>query len=675
MRQSLIIVLLLFASIGKADLYDRDTYRIDSLLCPFRDRVEYKPGEIECGLLQVPENRENAASRYIELGFVKLNSTWGDGDADVENPGLAPGKRDDPVILLSGGPGSHIDFYVDMLYANRIRKHRDLYILEQRGIAGSGDFCANYLARKPEIRNVDSLEKFSEGMLTTADDCARNATAAGVDIAAYNTIENARDVRALRIALGFDKWNVWGISYGTILGQAYVKEDPEGILAVALDAIAPLDARGDVNAWRSLRWYGRALRKLDELCQSDDNCGGAFPDLFERVRQTARAAMEEPVSVQVRDTELFPSGKAYFLSDIAAMLPMALLYEESNFPALPAIIHAWADAFETRNEDVFKALAITSANSRGISWGMHNAIMCNDGNYEAQVASIAADRADFPVLTSATVVEGFAEAVAQRCIDLGAVPREQSEYALPETDLPALLIEGDMDPITPPPLAHAIEPGFSSSTYVEFQFAGHGPTRSVECAGDLLNSFYDDPSATPDLTCATEMQVPEFLGPLYRTSAIPRFIVLASEEKERVPGVAVTGGLSVLVVLVGFLVLTFAPLFRHLEGRKAVPAQGARLATWAAAFLGTVAVMIFAAAAGASFALSEALLLFGMVSWAWFGAWSGVLAGLTGLCALALSVRARIRSALPAATLVGFLVTGLAAMSLSAFLIYWGLGP
>ena len=75
-----------------------------------------------------------------------------------------------------------------------------------------------------------------------SEDCARNAQAAGVDYAAYSTIENARDVKALRIALGFDKWNVWGISYGTLLGQAYIKEDPEGILAVALDAIVPVAA-------------------------------------------------------------------------------------------------------------------------------------------------------------------------------------------------------------------------------------------------------------------------------------------------------------------------------------------------------------------------------------------------------------------------------------------------
>jgi hypothetical protein len=107
-------------------------------VCPFKGRIEYDPGEIECGLLQVPENREDPDSRFIELHFVKLNSTWDDEeeqDDDEEDSGLEPGKRDDPVIYLTGGPGAVAEGYVERFKDHGIRKHRDLYILEQRGIA------------------------------------------------------------------------------------------------------------------------------------------------------------------------------------------------------------------------------------------------------------------------------------------------------------------------------------------------------------------------------------------------------------------------------------------------------------------------------------------------------------------------------------------------------------
>jgi pimeloyl-ACP methyl ester carboxylesterase len=296
------------ASVDAPDLFARDSYRIDTLVCPFKGRIDYEAGDIECGLLQVPENREDPDSRFIELHFIKLASTWDDEEEeekdDEEDSGLAPGKRDDPIIYLTGGPGASAEYYVGRFKDHGIRKHRDLYILEQRGIANSGDFCETYFSRNPEVGNVDSFEKSAEASRIAAEDCARNAMAAGVDITAYNTIENARDVKALRMALGFDKWNVWGISYGTLLGQAYIKEDPEGILAVVLDAIVPLDARADVFSWRMINWYDRDLAKLDELCEADTGCSKSFPDLGERVRDAARATMDDPIVVDVKDTEL-----------------------------------------------------------------------------------------------------------------------------------------------------------------------------------------------------------------------------------------------------------------------------------------------------------------------------------------------------------------------------------
>ena len=691
MRKCLFVVLLFAAgahaqsvadeaSDDVPNLYARDSYRIDTLVCPFKGRIDYEPGEIECGLLQVPENREDPDSRFIELHFIKLVSTWDDEEAKAdeggEDSGLEPGRRDDPVIYLTGGPGASAEYYVERFKDHGIRRHRDLYILEQRGIANSGDFCETYFSRNPDIGNVDSFAKSAEASRIAAEDCARNAVAAGVDVSAYNTIENARDVKALRMALGFDKWNVWGISYGTLLGQAYIKEDPEGILAVVLDAIVPLDARAHEVSWRVVNWYDRDLRKLDELCQADKGCAKSYSDLGERVRDAARATMDEPIVVEVEDTERYPTGKAYFFSNMAAFLPFMLFYEQSNYAALPAIIHAWADAVENRDEALFKAIAAAPTGSFfGISQGMYDAIMCNDGYREAAIASTAADRAEFPVLTAAIAVEGDAEAAAESCISLGLAPRPREQYAAVQTDIPTLLVEGDMDPITPPPLARVIEPGFTNGTYVEFPYAGHGPTRSVECAGDLLNKFYDDPEAEPDLACVDEMEVPDFLGTLYRTSAAARFAVLALENKDDLPKVASWGGASALGVVVGFLALTFAPLVRRMENRQPAPAEGARLATWAAATFGTAALVIFGAAAGVSYKLSEMLLIFGMVGWASAGASAGALAGLSGLLALVLTVRARRHAALPVGTLMGFLVTGLAAVSLSLFLVVWDLGP
>jgi hypothetical protein len=67
--------------------------------------------------------------------------------------------------------------------------------------------------------------------------------------------------------------------------------------------------------------------------------------------------------------------------------------------------------------------------------------------------------------------------------------------------------------------------------------------------------------------------------------------------------------------------------------------------------------------------------LFGFVPWARYGAWCGLAAGLLGLLTLLATYRARREQGLPGSRAIGFTLTGAAAVSLSAFMLYWGLGP
>ena len=665
-------------SSGAVDLFARDTFRIDRVVCPFKGQIRYEPGEMECGFLRVPENRENPESRFIDLHFVKLSSTWDDEERkrDSKDDGLAPGRRDDPVIYLTGGPGAQVTTYVKRFKDHGIRKHRDLYILEQRGIGSSGDFCPFYGERRPELMDVKTFEANLDAAIEQTRQCAEGAKAAGVDLRGYNTIENARDVKALRRALGFKNWNVWGISYGSILGQAYLKEDPEGIRAVALDAIVPLAAREDAY-WRIINWYDRDLKKLDEACQANSSCAGRYPDLGERVREAAKEAASAPIVVDVKDTEVRPSGKAHFFQDIAGLLPFALFYEQDNYPALPGVIYAWTDAIKRRDPTLFRALGAAAGSGAmfgGISRGMYDAILCLDGDVEGQAVSLRADLKDHPVLAGAFTSEESLKRRVELCGALGLAPRPASEYAPVETEIPALIIEGDMDPITPPPLAKAILPGFKNGTYVEFPYAGHGPSRSVKCAGDMLNKFYDNPTAKPDLSCVDEMEAPAFFW-MYPTGIVPKLMVVAFEDRKALIGPAAWGGVSALLVLVAFLALTLGPLGRRMDGVSAAPTCGARWAAWFATTFGVLALGVFGAAFAVTYKMSELLLLFGLVSWARFGVAAGVAAGVFGLAAVLAAVRARMFEDLPLGTTLGLIVAGLAPISLSVFFLVWDLGP
>jgi pimeloyl-ACP methyl ester carboxylesterase len=666
-----------------ADPFARDSYRIDPVVCPFKGEIDYEPGDIECGLLEVPENRENPGSRFIELHFVKLNSRWGKDDEkdkkdrDKKDYGLAPGKREDPVIYLTGGPGSQVTYYVKRFKDHGLLDHRDMYILEQRGIGSSGDFCPFYSTRKPATGDVATFEESLDAGLARVSDCARNARAAGVDLTGYNTIENARDVKALRRALGFEKWNMWGISYGSILAQAYIKEDPEGIRAAAIDAVMPLDIRESELYWRIAHWYQRDLEKLQEVCNAQPDCAERYPDISGRIRQAIGSVVNQPIEVDVRDTENYPSGKARFFPDIVGYLPFMFLYEQDNYPGLPGLIYAWADVVVRRDKVYFQAIASTAGDGGfgSQSQGMANAIMCIDGDAEAQARASKKDILEDPVLGAALGTAAFWDRRAALCAELGMNQRPADQYLPVQTDIPSLIIEGDMDPITPPPNAKAILPGFTNGTYVEFPYAGHGPSRSVKCAGDMLNKFYDDPTVEPDLGCTEEMKAPQIFAPLYVTRIAPRLLVLLSEDKKKLAIPGGWAGGSVLVTLVAFLVLTFAPLGRLLDGRPSSRAGIARFTAWLAATASVAAVGIFGAAAAVTAKASEMLPLFGLVPWARYGAWCGLAAGVLGLLTLLATVRARREQGLPGSHAAGFFLTGVAAVSLSAFLLFWDLGP
>jgi pimeloyl-ACP methyl ester carboxylesterase len=664
---------------SSADLFARDSYRIDTVVCPFKGEIDYEPGDIECGLLEVPENREDPDSRFIELHFVKLNSRWGkeDYDDEDEDSGLPPGKRDDPVIYLTGGPGAKVNYYVGRLKDHTLLDHRDLYILEQRGIGFSGDFCPLYGGRKPETDDVATFAESLAAAHTRKADCANKARAAGVDLTGYNTIENARDVKVLRRALGFEQWNVWGISYGSILGQAYVKEDPDGILAVAIDAIMPLEIRDSELYWRIAHWYIRDLQKLQEICQNQPDCARRYPDIVGRLREAVKTVVDSPIEVEVGDVEIFPSGKARFFQDIIALLPFVFFYEQDNYPGLPGVIHAWADAVEKRDETLFKAIA-AAASSGGfgdISQGMYNAIFCMDGDSEAQARAGKKDIIEYPVLGAAIGSAESYDRDAALCRELGMLQRPAEEFEAVQTRLPALIIEGDMDPITPPPNARAILPGFENGTYVEFPYAGHGPSRSVECAGDLLNKFYDNPGAEPDLSCVDEMEEPKIWAPMFTTNIAPRLMVMLTEDKKALAIPGIWAGASILISLIAFLQLTFLPLGRKIDGVMAADTAGARAFAWLAALLSVAAISILGAAVAVTADASELMLIFGLVPWAKFGAWSGVLAGVVGLVTIGMTIRAQLKIGLPIGTLLGFLLTGGAAVGLGSFLIVWGLGP
>ncbi|TVQ29465.1 MAG: alpha/beta fold hydrolase [Wenzhouxiangella sp.] len=639
----------------------------DPVICPFRGRIDYGPGEIECGLIRVPENRERPDSRTIELLFVRLVARGEDAEGEEVE------VRDDPVIYLTGGPGVTVEGYVARLKDHGLLARRDLYILEQRGIGNSGDFCPFFATRNRADQIWPTFAESQLAMMRQAEVCMTGAAEAGVDIAAYHTFENARDVKAMRMALGLDSWNVWGISYGSVLGQAYIKVDPEGIAAVVLDAIVPLDLE---ELMRIPHWHDRNLEMLFAACAGQPGCQRQFEDLRERYMAAMEKMIAEPVGLDVEPDERYPDGRVYFFQDLIAGLPFSLLYDESTHPAVPAIIAGLTRAVERNDQRLFRALALAEGDSGGfsVSMGMSMAVRCLDGYIDRWAESAPGDFIAYPTLARSFGDLDMIARAPELCRQVGLVPRDPADFALVETDLPIVVANGAWDPITPVPLAEYIMPGFANGRLAIFPHAGHGPTRSVECAGDFMNDFFDDPQADLDQDCVEEGgEAAKYLAGYFRTAAVPRGIVMQAERERRFHGHLAWAGVSWGLSLLGLLVLPAAWVSRRLGGAAIKGAGSTRFLI----FLGTLAVAVhligLGLAARATAEITEAMMLFGLVPWAVWFAWLAPLALLFGLGGLIQGWRYRERIA--AGARIGLFLTGLATLSASLVSLVWGLWP
>src|SRR3954451_20691974 len=163
------------------------------------------PPNARCGYLTVPENRSKPNGRTIKIFVVRV-------------PAVSATPKPDPIVVLSGGPGGGGAFEFRSRIQAGMNADRDVIFVDQRGthLAQPLLGCPEY----DEALNRAYSILFTSPEATDADvaavkTCRDRFAAQGVDLSAYNTAENAADFADLRVAMGFDSWNLFGTSYGT----------------------------------------------------------------------------------------------------------------------------------------------------------------------------------------------------------------------------------------------------------------------------------------------------------------------------------------------------------------------------------------------------------------------------------------------------------------------------
>lgn len=414
----------------------------------------------------------------------------------------------DPVIHLSGGPGSSstdIIWYHFQQGEGRILDERDFIFFDQRGTGHSepslacpeaDDMVATILTQQLTLEEANALEV--EAMLR----CHERLVAEGIDLAAYNSAASAADVGDLRIALGYDQINLYGVSYGTRLALTVMRNYPDMLRSVILDSAYP----PQVNLYTG--WAPNAERAFDVFftaCAADPECSSQFPDLETRFYQLVDQLNTESVRVPVRPLDTGPEYQIVLSGDLLVDVVFSGLYRPDVITRLPRLI---ADV-ERGYYSPFLQQRLARYFDRTTSQGFQASVQCYEEIPFSPYDELeAAAQGVEPRIAHNYVVELQSLYTICETWDSGEVdPRENAPVT---SDLPTLILAGQFDPITPPEWGQLTAQTLSQAYFYEFPNAGHWVIRSGACPLDVTLDFLQDPATPPDAACIGGLGAPDF---------------------------------------------------------------------------------------------------------------------------------------------------------------------
>ena len=577
--------------------------------CPFQ--IPANTEGLRCGYVEVSEDRSKPTGRRLRLAVAILES-------------FAEDPQPDPLLYLTGGPGGgslqYVPARLDNPFWNRYRQERDLVFFDQRGTGFSDPaFCLELdLALHASALAGLSLDEQVRQDLTAVEACRDKMLVTGIDFAQYSSASNALDIADLRLALGFEEWNVLGLSYGTRLALVTLREAPDGIRSVVLDSVYPPNA--PVISRRAN--YSRSLRLAFDRCSEDPACRAAFPQLEEDFYAMLADYDTDPIEIAMTDLVRFPEGRIVVDGAVIAAGVYQGFYSGHFVELFPLLVRET----RARNRNLLNAMANgLIRNPHSMRRGLNLSIQCRESVGRATLEQLAAERAAYPELE---IWRGSANRMAH----CDAWHQERAGAAFAEavrSNIPTLLIAGDFDPISPPSFARLAKDTLSNGTLVVVPGEGHSVVPTSECTRDLVARFLASPDETPNTDCVTNAPEPRFITQLHMMPGISRLTSITDR-----PVLAAGGGIATLILISALVVWPIGWLWRRWRKHSVQYPGAAKRARWVAYVAALLALGFLAAIASAvtgTLAENPFILAFGLPSdKAWISVlpWLGLLATL-----------------------------------------------
>lgn len=448
-------------------------------------RVEGASAPVQCGIHRVFENRRTGRGRMLPLKVVVL-------PARRPNPALGP------IFYFAGGPGETAAELIFMFENAPEREDMDIVFIDQRG-TGEGHFLG---CRSPG--SDGNLEGYLKGPfdLPTVRAC-RDDLALRFDLSQYHTMAWIEDIDEIRHALGYERINIVSGSFGTYTAQQYIRRHGAHVrTAYLLSPVLPTN-RTPLYMPRDGQ---RALDMVFDQCTEDRACRGAYPRLRENFAAVLARLRQGPVTTSIRHPDTGVRSEIRLTEEAFVDAMRVFLYRSTSAREIPFLIEQAAAG----DFSAFADVAVRSARGfyGAVRGGVAFAVTCNEVVNRVRPEEVApAGRGSF--LGTWRIDRQRAACAIWPATDLPA------DYLAPlRSDVPALIVGGDTDPVTPPSWMEEMRATIlPNSLIVTIPQAGH--TEENDCIFAIRHAFFRAGSVQGlDTNCVAGVRAPPFRLPV-----------------------------------------------------------------------------------------------------------------------------------------------------------------
>ena len=441
---------------------------------------------VRCTKLTVPVDYAEPGGATIQIAVSKVP---------------AKGKAKGSLVVNPGGPGaSGYDYgaMADLIVTPQVRQSYDVVGFDPRGVGRSAPITCysdaemdTLLGADPTPDDKPEAASVQRAMGKFAQACKDKA---GPLLGHVSTIEVAKDLDVLRAALGRDKLDYLGMSYGTFIGSTYADLFPQRVGRLVLDGVVPPDVSSEQLNLGQATGFERATRSFVEDCVGKGDCflGDSVEAGMKRIRDFLKQLDTTPIPIS-------GEGPVTQFTEGWATLGLALgFYSRQSWPTLtdalkaalggdPKQLMAMANQYASRQPD--GAYADNSMQA-------FYAVSCLDRKATNDLEKYEKDASEFakqaptwgPMLAWGSLV----------CGEWKVPATGKEKVVKAEGAAPILVIGNTRDPATPLAFAQRLAKDLAHARLLTYDADGHTAYGQSDCVNDAVDGYLLNGTLPPD---------------------------------------------------------------------------------------------------------------------------------------------------------------------------------